>query len=119
MSTTETSPFVMVLITLAAVVSLLAWWLSARNSRRTRALLAYLEQNEESYWRSQQSLSRKINPIGVIEAYRRSVQAPDPEFDALYQARKSGTRAQISAIVLAMALIGLVLIGTRFWGWSW
>ena len=109
----------MVLITLAAVVSLLAWWLSARNSRRTRTLLAHLEQNQESFWRSQQSLSRKLNPVGIIEAYRRSAQASDREFDALYQARKSGTRAQIFAIVLAATLIALVLIGTRFWGWGW
>lgn len=116
MHTSETSPFVMVLITLAAVVSLLAWWLSARNSRRTRALIGYLEQNQESYWRSQQRRSRKLNPIGLIEAYRRASQAPDPEFDTL---RKSGTRAQISAIILATTLIALVVLGTKFWGWSW
>ena len=119
MPSPETSPFVMVLITLAAVVSLFAWWLSARISRRTGALLAHLQHNQESFWRSQQSLSRKLNPIGVIEAYRRSAQAPDPEFDALYHARKSGTFAQIFAIVLAATLIALVLIGTRFWGWGW
>ncbi len=119
MPTLGTSPIIMVLITLAAVVSLFAWWLSARTSRQTRALIAHLEQNHESYWHSQLRLSRSFNPVGVIEAYRRSAQTTDPDFDALYQARKSGRRAQISAICLAMALIGLVLVGTRYWGWSW
>ena len=119
MPTSETSPIIMVLITLAAAVSLLAWWLSARTSRRTRALIAHLEQNQKSYWHSQLRLSHSFNPVGVIEAYRRSAPTTDPDFAALYQARKSGVRAQISAIGLAMALIGLVLIGTRFWDWSW
>ena len=27
--------------------------------------------------------------------------------------------AQIAAICLALALIGLVLVGTRYWGWTW
>jgi hypothetical protein len=119
MFASETSPFVMALITLAAVVSLFAWWLSVRNSRRTRELIEYLERNQGSFWGSQQTLSRKLTAIGIIEAYRRSAQNPDPEFSALYQARKRGLLAQISAIVLAATLIGLVLIGTRFWGWSW
>ena len=28
-------------------------------------------------------------------------------------------RAQIATICLAMALIGFVLVGTRYWGWTW
>lgn len=119
MFASETSPVVMLLITIATAVTLLAWWLSARNSRRTRALIAYLEQYQKSYWRSQPWLSRNLNPVGVIEAYRRSSQASDPDFLALYRARKSGLRAEISAIVVASVLIGVVLIGTAFWGWNW
>jgi hypothetical protein len=57
--------------------------------------------------------------VGVIEAYRRSTHSIDPDFDTLYQARKNAMRAQIAAICLAMALIGLVLVGTRYWGWTW
>ncbi len=109
----------MVLITIAEAFTLLAWWLSARNSRRTRALIAYLKQNQESYWRLLPWLSRNFNPVGVIEAYRRSGQTVDPDFLALYQARKSGSWAQISAIIMALALIGVVLIGAALWGWSW
>lgn len=109
----------MVLITLAALVSLLAWWLSARTSQRTRALIAYLEQNRTSFWQAQPRLSRYLTPVGVIAAYRRANLPDDPDFDALYQARKSGMRAQISAIAVAVALIGLVPAGTHFWGWTW
>lgn len=119
MPTTETSPVVMVLIGIAAASTLLAWALSARHSRRTRALVAYLKQNRDSYWRTLPWFSRTFNPIGVIEAYRRSCETPDPEFLALYEASKSGNWAQISAIFLAFALIGVVLIGTTFWGWGW
>ena len=119
MSTLGTSPIIMVLISLAAIVSLFAWWLSVQTSHRTRALIAHLEQNQKSYWRSQLRLSRNFNAVGVIEACRRSAEKTDPDFDALYRERKRGLRIQISAICLAMALIGLVLICTRFWDWGW
>lgn len=82
---------------------LLAWWASSRNSRWTRALIAYLKENEKSYWCSLPLLSRNINPVGIIEANRRSGQSVDRDFFALYRARKSGALAQISAIILAVA----------------
>lgn len=119
MPTQGTSPIIIVLIILAAVITLFAWWFSARTSRQTRALIAHLKHNQKSFWRSQLRVSRSFNPIGVIEAYRQTTETVDQDFDALYQARKSGRRVQISAICLAMALIALVLVGTHLWGWSW
>jgi PDZ domain-containing secreted protein len=119
MTTSGTSSIIMVLISLAAIVSLFAWWISVQTSHRTRGLIVHLEQNQKSYWHSQRRLSRSFNAVGVIEAYRRSAEKIDSDFDALYRARKRGLRTQISAICLAMALIGLVLIGAHFWGWSW
>lgn len=104
----------MVLITLSAALSLLAWWLSVQTSRCTRALLAHLEQNQKSYWHSDLRRSRSHHPVGVIETYRRSTHSTDPDFDALYEARKNAMRAQLATICLAMALIGLVLVGTRY-----
>ena len=109
----------MVLITLSAAVSLLAWWFSVQTSRRTRALQAHLEQNQQSYWHSDLRRSRSHHPAGVIEAYRRSTHSTGPDFESLYQARANAMRAQIATICLAMALIGLVLVGTRYWGWTW
>jgi hypothetical protein len=119
MSTSGTSTIIMVLITLSAALSLLAWWFSVQTSRCTRALLAHLEQNQQSYWHSDLRRSRSHHPVGVIEAYRRSNRSNDPDFDCLYQARANAMRAQIATICLAMALIGLVLVGTRYWGWTW
>ena len=119
MSTSGTSTIIMVLITLSAALSLLAWWLSVQTSRCTRALLAHLEQNQKSYWHSDLRRSRSHHPVGVIEAYRRSNRSNDPDFDALYQARANAMRARIVTICLAMALVGLVLVGTRYWGWTW
>lgn len=119
MSASETSPVVMILITIAAAITLLAWWLSDRNSRRTRALVAYLKEHQESLWRSLPWHSRNLTPTGAIEAYRRSGRTVDPDFLALYQARKRGARAVIFAITMALALIGVVLMGTTLWGWSW
>jgi hypothetical protein len=82
-------------------------------------LIAYLEQHQKTCWGSLPRLSRTFNPVGVIEALRRSGQTLEPEFLALYQARKSASRAQLFAIIMALALIGIVPIGTALWGWSW
>ena len=112
MSGAETSPIVMVLITSAAALTLFAWWLSARNDRRTRALITYLKQEEESFWQSLPWLSRLLNPVGAIETYRRSGRTLSSEFTAVYEARKSGSRATIAAIVMAAAVMGIVPLGT-------
>ena len=119
MLTSETSLVVMVLITLAAAFLIMAWMASSQNSRKTRALIAYLKENENSYWRSLSWISRNFNRVGVVEAYYRSGQSIDPDFLTLYQAKKSGALIQILAIIMATALIAIVLIGTSLWGWHW
>ena len=119
MLTSGTSLIVMVLITLAAAFLLLAWKASSQNSRKTRALIAYLKENENSYWRSLPWISRNFNRVGIVEAYYRSGQSIDPDFQKLYQAKKSGALVQILAIIVAMAMIAIVLIGTALWGWHW
>lgn len=119
MISSGTDPIVMVLIILAAAFVLLAWWASSQYSRKTRELIAYLKENEKSYWRSLPWLSRNFNPVGIIEAYRRSGQFIDPGFLTLYQAGKRGSLVQILAITMALVLIAVVLIGTSLWGWRW
>lgn len=115
----ETSLVVKVLIVAAAALAVFAWWLSEQTAKRTRALITYLKSNQGPYWHSLPWHARNLNPVAAIEAYRRSPNAADPEFHALYEARKSSNRMLFFAIVIAMAPIGIVLIGTAFFGWNW
>ncbi len=119
MSASQTSPAIIVLIIGAAVVTLLAWWLSVRNSRRTRTLITYLQQNQTEYWHSLPWLLRHVHVVGAVEAYRRSSGTADAEFLARYQLVKRGSRFLLIAIAVAMAMIGLVIMGTTFWAWRW
>lgn len=119
MSDPQTSPIIMVLITLAVIVSLLAWVLSFRTSRRNRALIDHLQKTRATEWRSVPWLTRTVNPRGVVERFRRSGQSVDPEFTLLYQERKRFVRAEIACIAVAAALIAVTIIGTKYWGWAW
>lgn len=119
MAASDTDPAVMVLISLAVAVTLLAWWLSARNDRKTRRLIAHVKQHHGSYWQSLPRLSRILNPVGAVEAYRRSAQPADPIFLALYQERRRGRRIELTAITVAGAIIAIVIVGTTLLGWQW
>jgi hypothetical protein len=119
MPESDASLVVIVLIVAVATFTLYAWWLSARVTRHTRALIAFLKNNEPAFWSSYPWLSRNLNPVGIIEAYHQSHQMTDPRFQALYQSKKQASRAEIAIIITAMAILGIILMGTAFWGWQW
>jgi hypothetical protein len=119
MPESETDPAIMVVLSLAAVTTLFAWWLSARRDQRTRRLIDYLKQHQASYWRSLPWLSRTLSPASAIEGYRRKHQAGDPAFAALYAARRSASRASAVALLVPVCLIAIVLIGTTLLDWRW
>jgi hypothetical protein len=119
MPESDASLVVIVLIVAVAAFTLYAWWLSARVTRHTRALIAFLKDNEPTFWSSYPWLSRKLNPVGIIEAYHQSRQTTDPRFRALYQSKKLASRAEIVIIFVAIAILGGILMGTAFWGWGW
>ena len=116
MSGSQTSPIIMVLITLAAAVTLLAWVLSSRTSRWNRALIAHLQKTRATEWRSVPCLTRTVNPQGVVERFRRPGQSVDPEFTILYQACRRTVRAETACIAVAAANIAATVIGTNYWG---
>jgi len=115
----QTSLIVKALIIAAAALTLFAWWLSARNDKRTRALTDYLKSNHEAFWRALPWHARNLNPSAAIEAYRRSGEAVEPEFLELYEARRTASRKLFLALAIAVTPIAILLIGTGLLGWSW
>src|SRR3990172_12110964 len=43
----------------------------------------------------------------------------DTESLGLYQRMRRDERIQMGALILSALAVAVVLIGTRFWGWSW
>ncbi len=109
-----------VLLTLAAgTAALCAAWLSHLRTRRVRRLVDWLREHRPERWNELPWLSRTFNVIGSIEQVRRGRLSGDPHFMALYRDAKRGGRARVITILLAMALIGGILLGVRYLGWSW
>lgn len=119
MATPETSLIVKVLISGALLSTLIAWCLSVRYSRQTRALIAYLTQHQQEFWNALPRPARMFHPVGGVERYYRSAGPIDAAFETLYLARKKWARVQLLFILAAMALIALVILGTTYLGWHW
>jgi hypothetical protein len=60
-----------------------------------------------------------VSWIGGIEQLRRNGLSEDAEFMALYRETKRGRALQLAALVAGMVLVGAILLGVRYLGWSW
>jgi len=114
-----TSPEVVVLIIGAAVAVLYAWWKSNLENRRFRHLVTWLREHYAERWAGLPWVSRTFNIVGVVEHLRRNGLSEDTEFMGLYRETKRGRGIKFAALVAGIALIGAVLLGVRYLGWSW
>ena len=64
-------------------------------------------------------LLRVANPAITIKLLRARHRARDPEFDQHFERVRQLERRGHVAIAAAGVSIAMVLIGTRFWGWTW
>ncbi len=114
-----TSPEVVALVIGAGVAVLYAWWKSNLENRRFRRLVTWLRERYAECWAALPWLSRTINIVGGVEHLRRNGLSEDAEFFGLYRETKRGRGVQYGALVVGIALIGAVLLGVRYPGWSW
>ena len=114
----STSPGVMIFILLSLAAVLYAWWLSVDRSRRLRQLVRWLREHRGQAWSDIPSAAR-ATPTGGIESLRQHGMAQDPEFIKRYREATRHNRRQLAMLVLAAAGIGVVAVGTLYWGWVW
>ena len=114
-----TSPAVIVLALAAAAAVLGAWWLSIRESRRFRRLVAWVEAHHGARWAALPRHMRWFNVVGAVELLRRKGLGDDPEFMARYREVKRGKPWQWALLAVGMAFIGAILLGVRYLGWTW
>ncbi len=114
-----TSPEVVVLVIGAAVAVLCAWWKSNLENRRLRCLVTWRRDHYAERWAGLPWVARTINIVGDVEHLRRNGLSEDAEFMGLYRETKRGGGIKFAALVVGIALIGAVLLGVRYLGWTW
>jgi hypothetical protein len=117
MDTSGPNLLVMLVIGLLAAATLLAWLLSERRRKHTRALALYLRKHEPEFWSTLPWHARNLNIVGAIERYRRAHESVDPAFAELYAAKRRSARIELSLLLLAGSLVALLVVGLKNWGW--
>jgi hypothetical protein len=114
------SPQIKILISLAAVSAIYAFVCKIRLSRKASKLENWLQKERPDLWSELNILARKWagGQAGLKILYRRTVGGL-PSFDQQYEQLHSIERQLLLSIVIGSVCIGLVFIGSRFWGWHW
>lgn len=114
-----TSPIVILLGLAAAAAVLGAWALAIRERRRFRELVAWIETRHGARWAELPEVARRFNVAGGVEHLRRHGLGEDPEFMTRYRTVKRGKPWQVILQVVGVTLIGAILLGVRYLGWTW
>lgn len=114
-----TSPIVILLGLAAAAAVLGAWALAIRERRRFRELVAWIETRHGARWAELPGVARRFNVAGGVEHLRRHGLGEDPEFMTRYRTVKRGKPWQVILQVVGVTLIGAILLGVRYLGWTW
>jgi hypothetical protein len=114
------SPQIRIFISAAAVSILYAFVCSIRLSRKARRLADWLEKKRPGLWSELNPVARNWNGgmPGLKFLYRKKV-VDLPMFDRRYEQLHAVERQLLWGIVLGSVCIGLVAVGSRFWGWHW
>ncbi len=104
----------------------LVWMPVLLNERCTEGLCDHVDRLMGKSWcgiyspsKSMPWFSRRLNPKGGVEFLRRHGLAEDPEFMELYRDAKRGNLRQPVFLLIGLALIGVILLGVRYLGWTW
>ena len=115
-----TSPEIKILISLAVVSIVYAFVCQIKLSRRASKLADWLQEERPDLWSELNVIARNWNggQPGLKLLYRRKVVGL-PRFDQEYERIHSIERQLIWGFILGSVCIGLVLVGSKFWGWQW
>lgn len=113
----ETSIQVMVLVTVVAVSTVFAFHLDVRRGAEFARFVEWLKTERKVDW---QALNRsdRVLTIRAVEILRRGALAGDAEFLARYQRTRHDTRFA-TAMIIAVAGIAVLVLGTTLFDWKW
>lgn len=107
----------MFLVSVTALSVVYAFILEVRRGFEQDRLLEWLKAERAADWDALPRSDRFLT-VRAVEILRRGALASDADFHARYQMTRHGSRFAV-AMSIAVTAIALLLIGTRFFGWSW
>ena len=119
---TEASPGVIVFTTAGMVAAVYAFICQIRAGRVARVAVNRVRDTRPGAWQSVLAgnwLLRVANPAITIRVLRARHDVSDPHFDDHFERVREIERRGYRALAVAFVCIAVVLIGTRYWGWTW
>jgi hypothetical protein len=115
-----TSPAVILWTSLAAVAMIYAFFCEIRQDRLARPLRRWVQEAYPNAWASLPWLYRRTLAARiVVRLLLRQRIVTDPAFVERYRPIGRLETEKLVAIIVGLACIGVVLVGTRVWGWAW
>lgn len=113
----ETSVQIMVLVIIVLVSTVYAFSLDIRRGAALRRLIEWLKSDRAAEW---QALTRsdRFLTIRAVEILRRGALAGDADFHVRYRETRHPKRFVVAMTVAATG-IGLLVLGTTYFGWTW
>jgi hypothetical protein len=116
----DTSPAVILWISLAIVAMVYAFVCEIRQDRLARPLRRWVQQAYPNAWRALPWLFRRTLAARIaLRVLIRQQLVTDPALLARYRPIAQLETEKLVAIVVGLACCALVLVGTRVWGWTW
>jgi hypothetical protein len=114
------SPQIKILLSLAGVSIVYAFVYEIRMSRKASRLAIWLQKERPDLWSELNFVARNWNGglPGLKRLYRRNVVGLQ-RFEQEYEEIRTMERKLLWGTGIGSMCIGLVLIGSRFWGWHW
>ena len=114
------SPQIVTLVSLASVSVVYAFVCDIRLSQKASKVRKLLQRERPELWSKLNFFARNWNGghPGLKLLYRRNV-VDLPEFDQQYEQLRSLERKILWGIGLVSVCIGLVIVGSKYWGWEW
>ncbi len=115
-----TSPLIIILVSLAGVSSIYAFVCDIRLNRKASRLSQWVKQEYPELWAELNVFLRNWNggQPGLKLLHRRNVISL-PYFDQHYEQLKVLERKFFWGLGMGILCIGLLLIGSLYWGWQW
>jgi hypothetical protein len=114
----DASPGVIVFTSVGVVAAVYGFICQIRAERVARRAVKHVRATQPDLWQRLNWLLRVASPVITIRVLRSQHGAGGPPFDQHFARMKHLERRVHLAMGTAMACIALVLIGARFWGWS-
>jgi hypothetical protein len=114
------SPKIQILISLACVSVVYAFVCDIRMIRKASKLRKWVQQERPELWSELNFFARNWNGghPGLKVLHRMNVVGL-PWFDQQFEQLRALERKLLCGIIIGSVCMGLVIVGTRFWGWLW